>query len=143
MTSTVRTGPKRIEAHQTSDGKVFTILSAAEHWQVSLNGAVVANRMLESGANLRDCMLCGGLASREAMERMPELAEVTKDTKLIIRYWQCRDEPGYRPSEIQADGDVFVYGDAGSWSGPYGNACSLRDIVTYWADTKARAQRGY
>ena len=69
------------------------------------------------------------------------LAEVTKDTKLIISHWQCRDQPGYQPRHVDSDGMVYVSGDAGSWSGPYGSKCSPQDVARYWLDTKAKTRK--
>jgi len=71
----------------------------------------------------------------------PELDEVFASTKLVIEHWQCRDQAGYQTREVSPSGDVFVSGDAGSWSGPYGSVCSPSEVARYWLDTKQREER--
>lgn len=131
--------PSRIDAYRTSDGRVHTLSDAAEAWQGKLDGAVVANRVFLAGASLGESLRFGGLLDQMSSSRMPELEEITGDTKLIVSHWQCRDTPGYQPISITAGGNVFVHGDAGSWSGPYGEICAPNDVARYWADTKRRA----
>lgn len=133
--------PERIDAYRTTDGKVHLLLSVAEDWQERLNGSVISNRLFYAGSSLGESLRFSGLLSSEVSDRMPELDEITRDTKLIISHWQCRDTPGYQPIRVTAGGSVFVHGDAGSWSGPYGNLCALHEVAKYWVDTKRRLAR--
>lgn len=132
--------PRQIFAWETTDGKVHTVLDLAEEWQTKLDGAATANQMLQDGWSLLDSLVGGGLLSQVSADRMPELGEVTKDTKLIIEHWQCRDDPGYQPQRITPEGYVYVHGDAGSWSGSYGTNLPPGEIARYWADTKKRTK---
>lgn len=133
------TWPIPTPAFETSDGNLYRSLQIAEDHQRRIDGAIKATAMLEAGTSL-------GLALRSndfiSAASYPELDEVFASTKLVIPHWQCRDQPGYRPVRVTLDGEVFVHGHAGSWSGPYGARCRPKDVVRYWLDTKARAARG-
>jgi hypothetical protein len=125
--------PQRLDAFQTSDRQLFTNHGSAESWQRRLDGAARATTLLRQGASLLAAMVEGGLCKAE---HYPELAEVYAETKLIISHWQCRDEAGYQPVNVNADGLIFVHGHAGAWSGPYGADCSPSEVVRYWERTK-------
>lgn len=133
--------PLRVDAYKTSDGRVHMLCSAAEDWQGRLNSAVISNRLFYAGVSLGESLRFSGLLSGEVSARMPELDEITRDTRLIISHWQCRDMPGYQPIRVTASGGVFVHGDAGSWSGTYGEICAAHDVAKYWVDTKRRTAR--
>ena len=126
--------PEQLDAFRTSDLKLFVHQSSAEDWQRRLDGAARATMRLQHGASLHAALMEGDLISKA--EHYPELAEVFAETKLVIRHWQCRDEAGYQPISVNADGSIFVHGHAGSWSGPYGADCSPSDVISYWERTK-------
>lgn len=132
------TWPHAVEAYETSDGDFHRHRDTAEMRQRNIDGAKLATDLLEGGASLGEAMRRGGFLLEGSH---PELDEVYASTKLVISHWQCRDEAGYQPRRVTKDGEVFVFGHAGSWSGPYGANCSVRDVVYYWLDTKARIAR--
>ena len=133
----LKTWPRSIEAFETSDREIHRSRSAAEWHQQRLDGCTTANRMLDDGASVGASLRAGGLLPDGVY---PELDEVFASTKLVISHWQCRDQSGYQPTRITSDGGVYVFGDAGSWSGPYGAVCSPQDLVRYFVDTKKRLE---
>jgi hypothetical protein len=135
--NTTSTWPRELTAYETSDRQLFQFRDVAEHHQRQLDGAAHATALLESGASLGEALRQGGFLRGCVM---PELDEVFATTKLVIEHWQCRSQPGYQPRRVTCDGEVFVHGDAGSWSGSYGSICTASDVVRYWRDTKRRAQ---
>lgn len=130
--------PQRIEAFLTSDLEMHRTLTIAEDHQRRLDGSVIATRLLEEGASLAAALRAGGFIPDGFYL---ELDAVTKDTKLVISHWQCRDTPGYSPCRINHMGLVMVFGDAGCWSGPYGNWCAPTEIVSYLQRMKETAER--
>jgi len=131
------TWPKIIESYQTSDRELFTSRAVAEHHQERLDGAALATKMLDEGKSLGESLRAARFLPEGVL---PELDEVTKDTKLVIEHWQCRSQPGYSPRAVRHTGEIWTFGDAGSWSGPWGSHCSPTDIANYWLDTKRRAE---
>lgn len=127
--------PKEIVSYQTSDLELHRSKSAAEYHQRRIDGSALATKMLDEGASVGAAMRAGELLPDGCY---PELDEVFASTKLIISHWQCRDTPGYSPVRFEIDGGIFVFGDAGSWSGPWGSVVSCQDLVRYWLDTKRR-----
>jgi hypothetical protein len=130
--------PKQIEAFLTSDREMHRTFAGAADHQRRLDGAALANKMLEDGASLGSALRAGGFIQNGTF---PELDEVNKDTKLVISHWQCSDKPGYQPREIDYKGRVRCWGDAGSWSGPWGSWCEPQDIVRHAQQTKATEVR--
>lgn len=130
--------PKEVTTFETSDRALHRTREAAELLQRRIDAAARANAMLESGASL-------GLALREngflRADELPELDEVTSATKLIISHWQCSDRPGYSPLRVDASGRVWCFGDAGSWSGPWGSWADASNVARYWATTKERTAK--
>ena len=122
---------KKVERWATSDGKEHPSEQWANEWESRIDAAAQATELLESGASIACCL--------QAMDYLPKidpiLERVTKDTQLVISHWQCCDTPGYKVQRFLPDGRVVVYGDAGSWSGPYGGDVTIADL-TYYA--KAR-----
>lgn len=141
---TEQTWPRAVTRYETSDGKVHRSECAATEWQRAIVAARLATAALEQGEFLADAI---ALYYREAYGRdapaeyIARLAGVTHRSQLVISYWQCRDTAGYRPRRINPDGSIWVYGDAGSWSGPYGNDMTVRELADYVEDTRKRLGR--
>jgi len=115
------------------DGAEFrTAEECVQHEQL-VERVYRANLMLEEGRSLLECLEAAGF--HVASDNRPILAQIAKDTGLSISHWQCRDEPGYKPQYLTIKGTVYVWGNAGSWSGPYGGLCSQEDVVRYWKET--------
>lgn len=141
---TEQTYPRAVTRYETSDGRIHYSESGAKDWERAINAARLATMALEGGSDLADayalfCSLAHDWAPDEATRLA--LVGVTRKSQLVISYWQCRDTPGYRPCRFNPDGSIFVHGDAGSWSGPYGNDVEVRDLITYINDTKRRLGR--
>ncbi|MGW9250496.1 hypothetical protein [Streptomyces badius] len=121
---------------------VYVALDGSEHGSVrgavDKNEAIAraerANAMLAAGATVYDAARAWSWMDNPSIPDV--LRKVTKDTPLIISHWQCRDTPGYTVCHFEND-EYFVYvgGDAGSWSGPYGSKITLADIARYAEDT--------
>lgn len=96
--------------------------------------AEAANALLQAGATVWEAARAWSRWPQH--EPPPILKQITKDTPLIISHWQCRDEPGYRVISFQDDAyHIYVGGDAGSWSGPYGNRMPIGDLAAYVENT--------
>jgi hypothetical protein len=123
---------KVVTKYRTTDEKEFSHPDWADEHQLNVDRAEKATELLNAGNSILAALSESGL--REA-EHIPELmAKVTKDSKLVISYWQCRDTPGYSPNRIRHDGLIYCYGNAGSWSGPYGGWVPLQDLERYAKD---------
>lgn len=119
---------EEITKWKTSDGEEFYSLDSAQHHAQNMDAAAVANAALEDGASVAIALSIAGYVH----ELDPILSRVTKDTKLVIEYWQCRDTPGYQPRHfLPGLYEMYVGGDAGSWSGSYGGDVKLSDLVRY------------
>jgi hypothetical protein len=111
---------------RTTDGKDFNSRSSAEYHQKKIAIAEDANARLKRGESIAEILRANGkTVPDEILER------VTKDSKLVIDHWQCRDTPGYQPQFFEPGLSIYVAGDAGSWSGSYGNTMSLLDLARY------------
>lgn len=131
--------PKQVTVFETSDRTLHRTREFAEDHQRRIEGAKRATAMLEQGASLGTALRENGFLHPAAP--LPELDEVGIGTKLIISHWQCRDEPGYTAREVDPRGMVFVYGHAGSWSGPFGEWITPSDVAHYWRETKRRSAK--
>ncbi len=132
------TWPRTVEAYETSDGGIHRSRELAQQRQRVITAATLASELLCSGISLGQSLRRAGLLPADVL---PELDEVYQSTQLVIPLWQCRDTPGYRPLHVTPDGNVYVWGDAGAWSGPYGHACSAREVHGWWMEMKERAAR--
>jgi len=123
---------KEITKWVTIDGKEHYSIEAAQRHVGQINQVNKANAVLNSGGSVADAL-------REFSYKSdidPVLERVNKKTKLVISYWQCRETPGYQPQEFHVNGQLFVYGDAGSHAGSYGNEVTISDLVRYAKDER-------
>ncbi len=122
---------KTVTRYVTTDGKDFSYSAWAEDWQKDIDWAAGATAKLETGSTLFDA-----LAPRN--EHAPEIFKrITKDSEMVISYWQCRETPGYKVCRVNPIGSLYVYGNAGSWSGGYGGDVSQRDLERYASDERS------
>lgn len=113
----------------TSDGKDHCSLSAAEYHAGQMDKAAKASAVLEAGGSVADALRAADWTYASAV---PEVLErVTKESKLVIEHWQCRDTPGYQVRYFTSARDLYVHGNAGCWSGGYGSRVSLADLARY------------
>ena len=124
--------PVTITCWKTEDGKVFEYESSAEYHQENLNAAARANEVFKAGGTVADGLRAAGFAG----DIDPVLERVTNETQLVILHWQCRQTPGYKPHGFECGLSMYVGGDAGSWSGPYGNSVPISDLVQYANDDR-------
>lgn len=111
----------------TSDGKVHGSLGSAQYHATQMDRAATANAVLEAGGSVADA-----LRAAKWEHDIPQIFErVTKATKLVISHWQCQETPGYQVQHFTPDWKVWVWGNAGSWSGCYGNNVPLQDLARY------------
>lgn len=117
---------------EATDGRLFKSQESAQRHQTTLDDAVAANVVLHANGSIGDAL--------RAVDYIGEidavLNRVTMHTKLVISHWQCQDTPGYSPVHFEPGLSMYVYGNAGSWTGSYGNSVSLRDLVRYANDKR-------
>lgn len=124
---------KEITKWQTIDGKEHYSIEAAQRHVEQIERVNCANEVLNSGGSIAEAL-------REFSIRGdidPILERVNKESKLVISYWQCRETPGYQPREFLASGQLWVYGNAGSHAGSYGNEVTITDLVRYAKDKRS------
>ena len=112
---------------QTSDGKEHYSLKSAQYHARQMDATNKANAVLEAGGSVADALRAGEWPGNIE----PVLERVTKATKLVISHWQCQDTPGYQVQHFRSDWKVWVWGNAGSWSGCYGSHVPLDDLARY------------
>lgn len=117
--------------YRTRDGELHRSREIAEIHTEHLDSLHRANEMLQSGATVAEAARAAGfnVPSGSVLER------ITAETPLRIPHYQCRDEPGYKVCRINPDLSIFVYGDAGSWSGPTGYNERISDVERYARET--------
>lgn len=123
------------------DGEEFLCEASCLRHEEDLDNLEEANTMLREGKNLFECLKKTFARWEYKWEDTLDnelktfLQEVNKDSSFVVRHWQCSEKPGYKPCEIKLHGKVFLYGDAGSWSGCYGGDCTLTDLMRYAKNT--------
>ena len=117
---------KEVTRFETTDGKSHFSRASAEIRQEDIEQAKWANERLEEGWSVAKILKALGRGIPDEI-----LSQVTKDSKLVVRHWQCRDEPGYQPRYFEPGMCIYVYGNAGSWSGSYGNTMSIADLARH------------
>ena len=128
---------QKIEAWETSDGRVWRTEVVAQQHEAELDRLQAANTALKSGASVLACLKLLWLDPVDAprAQKYDVLERVTKDTKIAIPHWQCSDKPGYQVSRFELGGRVYLFGDAGAWSGPYGSTVSVEELVRHVEET--------
>lgn len=117
---------KSVTRYQTTDGDTHYSIESAEIRQRDIYQADFANEKLQKGETIGSI-----LRALEVPLIDPILDEITKESSFVISHWQCRKNPGYKPCAFKPGLAIYVGGDAGSWSGSYGEWMSLSDLVGY------------
>jgi len=108
----------------TKDHKEHLSYEQAVRWVSEMQKANVADKMLSAGRNLED------IFEIALKKECPEiLKDVTRQTKIKISYWQCKEYPVYSLGYFNANGTIRVGGNG------YGNDVTIRDLVRYMEDT--------
>ena len=131
---------KIVAMYESDDGELFTAENDCLRHEQKCTDLCAANEMLANGANLLEVLEMAdrsipGWSGGLDPETKEVLARITNDTGFRIRYWQCSDLPAYKPDRVRLDGKVFLYGDVGRWSGPYGDWVRVKDLVRYYLES--------
>lgn len=127
---------KLVPMYEADDGKQFRAEDKCLEYEQQCEDARAANDMLENGATLMAALTRANQTrtwwdSGLTLEDKVILMKTTKGTGFVVRHWQCSDKPGYKVRQIDSYGRMHLFGDAGCWSGPYGNWIELRDLLRY------------
>lgn len=131
---------KTVEMYEADDGTQFRAEAQCLEYEQQCADGIAANDMLGNGATLMAALTRANQTrpwwdSGLSLEDKVILMKTTKDTGFVVRHWQCSETPGYKPCGINSDGLVRLWGDSGSWSGPYGNWVGLEDLLRYARNT--------
>ena len=118
---------KEIVCYKTSDGKTFESKNIAESHQSELIRIKKANALLDKGLSIGEILE----AVNYTGDIDPILNKITKNTKLVIEYWQGSKNPGYQIISFENWLEMFVSGNVGGWGGSYGSMVGLRDLTRY------------
>ena len=127
---------KIVTRYESEDGRLFVMeKDCLDHDEKCANFAA-ANDMLKNGSNLLSVLIRANRTQPWwddglTLEDMVTLWRITKETGFRVSHWQCRQEPGYKPIRVTLDGEIELWGNAGSWSGPYGGVVTVKDLLRY------------
>jgi len=119
---------QQVQRWKTSDGEEFTSYESAKYHAETMDKAFLGNEVLAAGGSMLDALIACGY---DRVNIDPIFERLTKNSAMVIEHWQCRDSAGYKLRCILPNMRVRVSGDAGSWSGSYGNEMSLHDLAIY------------
>ncbi len=131
---------KTVTMYEAEDGRQFRAEAQCLEYEQQCADLAAANDMLYDGATLMAALARAhqtrpwwdsGLSAEDKVILM----KTTKDTSFVVRHWQCSDKPGYKPCRLNHDVQVLLWGDAGGWSGPYGDWVGLADLLRYARNT--------
>lgn len=134
---------KTVTMYEAEDGKQFRSEAQCLEYEQQCEDARAANDMLENGATLMAALTRANQTrpwwdSGLTLEDKVILMKTTKETGFVVRHWQCSDKPGYKVCQLNNAGHLHLFGDSGSWSGPYGNWIGLQDLLRYAHQTAAK-----
>jgi hypothetical protein len=127
---------KIVKMYEAEDGKQFHIEAQCLEYEQQCDDARAANDMWQNGATLMATLTRANQTrswwdSGMTLEDKVILMRTTKDTGFVVRHWQCSEKPGYKVREIDSYGRMYLFSDAGCWSGTYNNWVDLRDLLRY------------
>ena len=131
---------KTATMYEADDGKQFRTEALCLEYDQQCADLAAANEMLDNGASLMAALTRAHQTrtwwgSGLTVEDKVILMNTTKRTGFVVIHWQCSNKPGYKPCGLNQAGQVLLWGDAGCWSGPYGNWVSLTDLLRYARNT--------
>jgi hypothetical protein len=126
---------KKVTVWECTDGENFISKIAAIHHQNDINELEKANDLLDKFFSIGDILEVAFGVLPEYIDE--KLYNVNKNSKLVIEHWQCKNTPGYQPRRFESRHKMFVSGDAGAWSGPYGASITISDITRYAKDERS------
>lgn len=126
---------KAVTMYEAEDGTQFRDEARCLSYECKFANMEAANEILSCGGSLFDALarfhVEHNWAAQLSDADKDQLRQITKDTEFVVSHWQCQDTPGYKPQDIGLAGRVYLYGDAGSWSGSYGGWVSVDDLLRY------------
>jgi hypothetical protein len=131
---------KTVTMSEADDGQQFGTEAQCLEYEQQCEDLAAANDMLDNGATLMAALIRAHQTrpwwdSGLSLEDKVILMKTTKDTGFVVSHWQCSDKPGYKPMRLDHQCRVKLWGDAGCWSGPYGNWVGLADLLRYARNT--------
>jgi hypothetical protein len=123
---------KQVTMYEANDGKLFTTETECWEYEHLTEDAQIASERLQNGATMLDALVRAnltrpywddGLTVRDKVA----LSKMTKDTAFVVRHWQCSEEPCYKPSGIEPNGNITLFGSPNGQH--YGGELSVKDIV--------------
>lgn len=112
---------------KTTDGKLYTTKEEATSHHNAILQAKEATRQLNDGLPVAQILRNVGYKG----EIDPILENVTKNSLLVISYWQCCDEAVYSPVLFHTGMFVYVGGGGSKWRGAYGNKMCVDVMACY------------
>jgi len=129
---------KKIVKYEAVDGKLFDNEKDCLGHELQLEDLRKANQLLQDGVNLLNVLTVASqndtLSSVHYLssEDKEILKSMTTESGVTVEHWQCSCKPGYKVTLIYHGGcHVLLYGDAGSWTGSYGNKITVKDLLYY------------
>ena len=122
----------KIEAFKCDDGKVFEYEPDAKRWEIRVRNAKKAQKIWDDGNSLASALA----ACYDGAFDVAFCTKFNKDTLLKISHWQCKDVPGYGIMRFNPDDTVFVYGNVGAWTGPYGRDVKMDELFSILENQK-------
>lgn len=131
---------KIVQMYEAEDGTQFRYEDDCLRHEAECENLKAAKELLNNGAPLIQAIDRFNVAHDFGSKKLSDddrhvLSNITKDTGLRVRHWQCSDVPGYKPCDIDLRGRVYLWGYAGSWSGNYGGWVTIDDLLRYAKDT--------
>ena len=131
---------KTFTMYEAKDGTQFQREDECLEYELQCDDLVAANDMLKNGATLMAALTRAHQTrqwwdSGMSLEDKVILMKTTKDTGFVVSHWQCSNKHAYKPCSLSHAGNVLLSGDAGGWSGPYGNWISLEELLRYARNT--------
>jgi hypothetical protein len=126
--------------YEAENGALFRTEAECMEHERRCAAVEVATEMISRGAPLSEVLVHAGVLAPDDA-RVKKLEGITKDTRLIIPHWQCSERRGYGPVRVGLDGRIYLHGDAGAWSGPYGAWIGLAELIRY-VDQQTAYERG-
>jgi len=142
---------EQVTCWRANDGKLFDTEDACRGYEATLRATLSATQLIEAGAPLMLAFdayykRCGFPYPTWADSLSPDgarlLTKITNKTKISIPHWQCEDRPMFSVVGMNEKGQVYIFTAPDerdvTWPRPYGNYCSLDDLIRYAVATQAR-----
>ena len=131
---------KQVIRYEARDGRLFSCEESCVSHERDLDNIDAANLILREGGSVSQALFVARGCDVPILPAWDAVLQtVTRETGISIPHWQCRDEAGYRVVRIESRDRVYVHGDAGSWSGPYGSSVQVGDLVRYVTSSRERS----